>query len=502
MFDRLPEQITGGSLLGYRSFLRPLVLAPHPDDEVYGCGGLLALWARCNTRPRVVVLTDGKMQAGSRQAESLETARLLGYDITFWDLPDRGLRCTNPLIDAIETELCSFKPDVVLTPTLAEPHPDHQVTTLALVCALARGLARPDVILYESGGTLGRANALVDISEVLELKDRAMAVFASQEVYQPYRSRIAARDHFRALVLGAGAQAAEAFCLAEVSRHGWPVLVPALEPLFLHQRMQAVQPADLPLVSVIVRTFGNPHLELTVASIMAQTYPRIEVVLVDALGAVKPVGLHQRIGVTLRWIEAHRPRTLAEAANTGVSAASGDYLALLDEDCLWTPEHLHKLVVSIQRHAPPLFAVHSDACVVSPDGTEIERFSSAFSLEALKAGTQHFPSHAVLFHKTLTTQRGCKFDNTASPINDLGFWQGVAAHTRIGHVPGVSAISRPRQGIAPLPLHNLIQNDDLHRRQPSTTQVMIRRGRTAVELLRRGHWRAVVDRIGSLLRLR
>ena len=63
---------------------RVLVFAPHPDDEVFGCGGLLALLAACGASIGVHVVTDGGygkfgQNKDARKAESRSAADLLGY---------------------------------------------------------------------------------------------------------------------------------------------------------------------------------------------------------------------------------------------------------------------------------------------------------------------------------------------------------------------------------------------------------------------------------------
>src|SRR5258706_3068891 len=73
---------------------RLLVLAPHPDDEVIGCGGLVALHLRDGRPVHVVVAPDGA-QAGDcaqREAESPPAPSLLGHaTIEFLRIPHRAL---------------------------------------------------------------------------------------------------------------------------------------------------------------------------------------------------------------------------------------------------------------------------------------------------------------------------------------------------------------------------------------------------------------------------
>src|SRR6186997_2561035 len=89
---------------------RLLVLAPHPDDEVIGCGGLVALHLRDRRAVRVVVATDGA-QAGTadgRQEESRRALDLLGTgaELVFLDFPDRGLG--DELAPRLREELLTF----------------------------------------------------------------------------------------------------------------------------------------------------------------------------------------------------------------------------------------------------------------------------------------------------------------------------------------------------------------------------------------------------------
>lgn len=119
-----------------------LLFAPHPDDEAYAFGGLLALAAGAGWRVVVHAATSGEKgkrhdggplgpeQIGpTREAEMGESCRLLGVDPpVFWRLPDGGLSSRQPeLIDRCDEVLRAHSPDLVATLGRdgAYGHPDH-----------------------------------------------------------------------------------------------------------------------------------------------------------------------------------------------------------------------------------------------------------------------------------------------------------------------------------------------------------------------------------------
>src|SRR5207244_3128432 len=107
---------------------RLLVLAPHPDDEVIGCGGLVALHLRDARSVRVVVATDGAAagDAAQREAESRAALSSLGAaTIEFLGFADRRLGDAGELPDRIAAILRDFKPDLIAVPSAIEIHPDH-----------------------------------------------------------------------------------------------------------------------------------------------------------------------------------------------------------------------------------------------------------------------------------------------------------------------------------------------------------------------------------------
>lgn len=199
-----------------------LILAPHPDDEIFGCGGAVALLQQRGASIGVVVLTDGAGLVSddqrlaitqTRQAETNAALAALGLSAAqFWGLPDRSLVNDDQCARRLETLVQGV--DLVFAPSLTEIHPDHAATGQALLSALqslmVQGASLPDVLLYEVGSPLV-PNFLLDITPVWPAKKQAMRCFASQHITQDYARHIEGLNTFRTYTLKADVQYAEAY---------------------------------------------------------------------------------------------------------------------------------------------------------------------------------------------------------------------------------------------------------------------------------------------------
>jgi len=227
----LPEQ----ALIPYQassfSAGRALVLAPHPDDEVLGCGAALADLRERGARVVVLVLTDGagdeadatarERIARHRLAESETALALLGGgELRSAGLRDRGLWDAGPALrDAVETALREVSPDLVFAPSPVEIHPDHRAVAEALIAvgqsaapgsATARRLAGTTVAFFELSQPL-RPNFLFDCGPHAETKRRAMAAFASQSAERDYAGFVAGLNAYRRMTLPKETAAAEGY---------------------------------------------------------------------------------------------------------------------------------------------------------------------------------------------------------------------------------------------------------------------------------------------------
>lgn len=202
---------------------RMLVLAPHADDEVFGCGGAILRHAACGDAVHVIIASDGAFHAEAeqkarhaamRQAESNQAASIMGYGPPeYWGLPDRGITHGEPLIQRIAAAITAFKPDLVMAPSIFEVHPDHLALGTAALEAVRRHEYPLSLAMYEVGVPMQRPNVLLDISDLQTRKQQAMACFASQLKNQRYDLHIQALNRFRTYTLGPQVTAAEAYFL-------------------------------------------------------------------------------------------------------------------------------------------------------------------------------------------------------------------------------------------------------------------------------------------------
>jgi LmbE family N-acetylglucosaminyl deacetylase len=176
-----------------------VVLAPHMDDEIIGCGGTIARHVDMGADVTVVYLTDGRRGSGGlfklqgaalRAAEEAlvltrkEEARLalgcLGVQkLVFLDAPDTELADNSAVAAQLRTVLSDIRPSLVYVPCFLEHHPDHRAASAVLAAACAGTELDFMCFGYEVWTPLF-PNCLVWIDATIERKRLAMAQYRSQ----------------------------------------------------------------------------------------------------------------------------------------------------------------------------------------------------------------------------------------------------------------------------------------------------------------------------------
>lgn len=202
-----------------------LVVAPHPDDESIGCGGVICLHRERGDRVAVAVLTSGEralshlpalVARSIREAEVEQAGELLGVtQIDFLRLPDLGLlRSVDRAAQQLSEILRARMPDMIYLPHPEESHIDHMAANPIVRSSLAHlrsSYGSPVLRGYEVWTPLTWYSHVEDITPVMKQKLRAIRRHQSQ--IRLYRHDSAARGlaRYRGVMTNQG-EYAEVFC--------------------------------------------------------------------------------------------------------------------------------------------------------------------------------------------------------------------------------------------------------------------------------------------------
>jgi len=321
--------------------MRLLVFAPHPDDEILGCGGLLQRLGAERKAVRVVLVSAG--EAGGdpavRLAESAAGLETLGVPAPeCWAMPDGALPLGAEIQARYRATVAAWRPTHIALPAPSEAHPDHRRLTRGLLAALT-GQWQGELLFYETTTPLPMSNRVEQID--LDAKLAALACHASQQAQFDYLA------HARGLAVLRGAAIGQAAAEAFIA-YAWD----GSPQNFFEQR---------PLVSIVVRAADRAFLAIALASVRAQDYDQLEVVVVWHGDDPLP---DDRATPDLALTVLRGPGPRAANLNAGLAAARGQYVVFLDQDDVLHPGHVSTLLTELQAD-PALDIAYGDHRLVT-----------------------------------------------------------------------------------------------------------------------------------------
>jgi len=214
-----------------------LVFAPHPDDDIIGCGGTIARHMAHGDQAAIVYLTSGESGGLSynpaelavlREEEATRAAAWLGVsEVIFLRQPDGYIAWSKELMDTLVTVIRSRQPSMVFLPHDREDVRDHQQSCQLILeaCKRAAGPWFPvcgnqpwrggKILAYEVWTPLTRYNLTVDISDYMQKKLTALGEHKSQLADIAYDEAVQGLNRYRGVTSGAG-HYAECFQLIKI----------------------------------------------------------------------------------------------------------------------------------------------------------------------------------------------------------------------------------------------------------------------------------------------
>ena len=175
-----------------------LVISPHPDDEIIGCGGTLLQLVAAGARVTVLHATDGAASAGvaalpddQRRTIRLEHARAVAaaagfHETLLWRRQERTELADDECVRDLADVLRRLAPRLVLVPFLADPHVDHQSVNRMLGRALERAPQSGARVLGYQVWSLAPCNLYCDVTAEMPLKERLLFAYRTEMAVDDY----------------------------------------------------------------------------------------------------------------------------------------------------------------------------------------------------------------------------------------------------------------------------------------------------------------------------
>jgi glycosyltransferase involved in cell wall biosynthesis len=207
-----------------------------------------------------------------------------------------------------------------------------------------------------------------------------------------------------------------------------------------------------PLISVVIPTFNRSRqVQTALRSVLAQTYPEFEVIIVDD-GSEDGTGQALQTLIAQEGCNGTRVRYFfglnrgqSAARNRGIEKARGELVAFLDSDDIWLPEKLEWQVRALEQFNDKCCACITDARLVDNLGMDISAFRKSgkpyqetlgIDFEAVRNLVKYrdpFWISTLLVRTDLVRQLGC-FDNQLGYAEDHDFLFRLSLATSLCYV--------------------------------------------------------------------
>lgn len=162
---------------------------------------------------------------------------------------------------------------------------------------------------------------------------------------------------------------------------------------------------DLPLFSIVVPLYNTPteFLEELLTSLLEQTYPNWELLLVNASPEDEKLTILAsslpKLDPRIVYIELESNMGISENTKVGINKAKGDFVCFIDHDDVVEPDILYEYAYAINKYAD-VDVLYCDEDKLMPDGTYTEPFFKPdFSIDHLR--NNNYICHMLAIRKTL-----------------------------------------------------------------------------------------------------
>ncbi len=193
-----------------------------------------------------------------------------------------------------------------------------------------------------------------------------------------------------------------------------------------------------PLVSIVTPSFNQAEfLAETITSVLNQSYPRIEYIIVDGNSTDGSVEIIKQYQDQITWWVSEKDQGQTDAINKGFQQATGDIFAWLNSDDRYHPQAVSEAVQFFIEN-PDVGLVYGDVNFINQQGKRLGQFNAKeTNYQKLRQGRVYIPQQAAFWRADLWKEVG-PLDPAMFFAMDYDLWVRLAKispiHYYAGHI--------------------------------------------------------------------
>lgn len=209
----------------------------------------------------------------------------------------------------------------------------------------------------------------------------------------------------------------------------------------MQEPLKAEREQALPLVSIVTPSFNQGRfLKRTIESVLSQSYPNIEYVVIDGGSTDESVDLLRSYGDRFYWMS-EKDKGQTDAINKGMARVHGEILAYLNSDDVLLPGAIERVVEFFKKH-PNCGLLYGNADYIDAEDHYIGPYKTApYSFQRLMQDCM-VCQPAAFWRRSVVEKIG-PFDEQLNFVMDYDYWIRIAkSGSEICFLPETLANSR------------------------------------------------------------
>ena len=198
----------------------------------------------------------------------------------------------------------------------------------------------------------------------------------------------------------------------------------------------------MPKISVIIPVYnGEKYIKKAINSILNQTYTDFELLLIDDCSTDKTMSVVEEIkDPRIKIIHNKKNMGIADSRNIGLKNATGEYIALMDDDDITVPERFEKQVCFLDKHKD-IDVVGGRYGVIDKDDKLIRLYAEPLNnpnyIRAYMMLYDPIGNGSAMFHNSLIRENNILYQNNCFGMEDYHFWINCSLYGKITNLPDV-----------------------------------------------------------------